>query len=127
MFVQFSSSIAFIILVLVLHAQLRYISSQPLGFEKVAVLNANFPFMTDPDQVVRLQQVINQQSTVIGFSLSGSLVSSTSLWTSDAWIPVDTTESQLFTQVMNVDSAFIRVNGIPLLSGKTHQTEPMKS
>ncbi|TNF41580.1 MAG: FtsX-like permease family protein [Cytophagales bacterium] len=118
MVLQFSSSISFIILVLVLQAQLRYISSQPLGFEKDAVLYANLPFMTGEDQMVRLRQVISQQSGVSGAALSGSLVSSNSLWTSDAWIPVDTTESQLFTQVMNVDSAFIRVNGIPLLAGK---------
>lgn len=115
---QFSSSIAFIILVLVLQAQLRFLSSQPLGFEKDAVLYAGLPWMSDPDQMLRLQQVIGQESNVEGVSLSGSLVSSTNLWTSDAWIPVDTTEKQIFTQVMNVDSAFVRINGISLLAGK---------
>ncbi|WP_111672246.1 ABC transporter permease [Algoriphagus litoralis] len=116
--IQFSSSIAFIILVLVLQAQLRYVSSQPLGFEKDAVLYSGLPWMSEVDKMDRLQQIIGQESTVSGVSLSGSLVSSTSLWTSDAWIPVDSTEKQIFTQVMNVDSAFIRVNGIPLLAGK---------
>jgi putative ABC transport system permease protein len=115
---QFSSSIAFIILVLVLQAQLRYVSSQPLGFEKEAVLYAGLPWLSEVDKMDRLRQILDQESTVAGVSLSGSLVSSTSLWTSDAWIPVDTTEKQIFTQVMNVDSAFIRVNGIPLLEGK---------
>ena len=115
---QFSSSIAFIILVLVLQAQLRYVSSQPLGFEKEAVMYAKLPFMSDPDQMLRVQQLMNQESGVYGASLSGSLVSSNSLWTSDAWIPVDTTEKQIFTQVLNVDSAFVAVNGIPLLAGK---------
>lgn len=115
---QFSSSISFIILVLVLQAQLRFVSSQPLGFEKDAVLYAGLPWMSDPDKMLRLQQVIAQESIVKGVSLSGSLVSSDALWTSDAWIPIDTTEKQIFTQVMNVDSAFIGVNGIPLLTGK---------
>lgn len=115
---QFSSSIAFIILVLVLQAQLRFVSSQPLGFEKQAVMYANLPFMSDPDQMLRAQQLMNQESGVSGASLSASLVSSNSLWTSDAWIPVDTTERQIFIQVMNVDSAFVSVNGIPLLAGK---------
>ena len=115
---QFSASIAFIILVLVLQAQLRYVSSQPLGFEKDAVMYAKLPFMSDPDQMLRVQQLMNQESGVSGASLSGSLVSSNSLWTSDAWIPVDTTEKQIFTQVMNADSAFVTVNGIPLLAGK---------
>lgn len=115
---QFSASIAFIILVLVLQAQLRYVSSQPLGFEKDAVMYAKLPFMSDPDQMLRVQQLMNQESGVSGASLSGSLVSSNSLWTSDAWIPMDTTEKQIFTQVMNADSAFVAVNGIPLLAGK---------
>jgi ABC-type antimicrobial peptide transport system permease subunit len=114
---QFSSSIAFIILVLVLNAQLKFVTSQPLGFEKDAVLYASVPFMSDPDKMFRLQDRLNQESMVASSSLSGSLVSSTSLWTSDAYIPVDTTEKQIFIQVMNIDSAFVKVNGIPLLAG----------
>ncbi|RIW12951.1 ABC transporter permease [Algoriphagus lacus] len=114
---QFSSSIAFIILVLVLNYQLRYVSSQPLGFDKNAVVYSSLPFMSDPAKMVLLQDRLSQESGVSGVSLSGSLVSSQSLWTSDAYIPVDTTEKQLFIQVMNVDSAFLRVNGIPILAG----------
>ncbi|WP_026950254.1 ABC transporter permease [Algoriphagus mannitolivorans] len=115
---QFSSSIAFIILVLVLQAQIKYVTSQPLGFEKEEVLYSSLPFMSDPDKMLRLQELINQQSNVLGTSLSGSLVSSTSLWTSDSRVAVDTTEKEIYQQVMNVDSAFIGVNGIPLLAGK---------
>ncbi|MHA7128217.1 ABC transporter permease [Algoriphagus namhaensis] len=114
---QFASSMTFIILVLVLNAQLRYVSSQPMGFDQEQVLYASLPFMSDPDQMLQLQSRLNQESSVLSSSLSGSLVSSTSLWTSDAYIPVDTTEQQLFIQVMNIDSAFVRTNGIPLLAG----------
>lgn len=115
--IQFSSSIAFIILVLVLNYQIRYVSSQPLGFEKDAVMYSSLPFMSEPDKMVQLQERLIQDSRIQGASLSGSLASSTSLWTSDAYIPVDTTEKQIFIQVMNVDSAFLFVNGIPLLAG----------
>jgi putative ABC transport system permease protein len=114
---QFASSIAFIILVLVLNSQLRFVTSQPLGFDKEAVLYTSLPFMSDPDKMLQLQNRLNQESSVVSSSLSGSLVSSNSLWTSDAYIPVDTTEKQIFIQVMNVDSAFVRVNGISLLAG----------
>jgi ABC-type antimicrobial peptide transport system permease subunit len=116
---QFSSSIAFIILVLVLNYQIRFVSSQPLGFDQTALMSSGLPFMSDPDKMVQLQDRLNQISTVKGASLSGNLVSSTSLWTSDSYIPVDTTEKQLYVQVMNVDSAFLSVNGIPLLAGKS--------
>lgn len=115
---QFSASIAFIILVMVLQAQLRYVSSQPLGFEKDAVLYAGLPWMSDPVNMQRLQAALDQETSVSAASLSGSLVSSSSLWTSDAYVPVDTTEKQIWVQVMNVDSAFIRVNGIPMLAGR---------
>lgn len=121
---QFSSSIAFIILVLVLNYQIRFVSSQPLGFDKSAIMYSNLPFMSDPDKMVQLQDRLNQNTMVKGSSLSGSLVSSTSLWTSDSYIPVDTTEKQVYVQVMNVDSAFVGVNGIPLLAGKSNLTNP---
>lgn len=114
---QFSTSIAFIILVLVLQAQLRFVSSQPLGFDREAILYSSLPFMSDPDDMLRLQNRLNQESAVRGASLSGSLVSSTSLWTSDAAIPRDSADFEFFVQVMNVDSAFVEVNGIPLLAG----------
>lgn len=114
---QFSTSIAFIILVLVLQAQLRFVSSQPLGFDQEAILYASLPFMSDPDEMLRIQSRLNQESVVKGASLSGSLVSSTSLWTSDAAIPRDSADLEFFVQVMNVDSAFVEVNGIPLLAG----------
>ncbi|EAZ79684.1 ABC transporter permease [Algoriphagus machipongonensis] len=115
--VQLSSSIAFIILVLVLNYQLKYVTSQPLGFEKEAVMYASLPFMSDPDKMVQLQDRFNQEGMVKGASLSGTLVSSTSLWTSIVRVPVDTTFEELSIQVMNVDSAFVGVNGIPLLAG----------
>lgn len=115
---QFTASIAFIILVLVLNQQIRYVSSQPLGFEKESLLYARLPFMSEPAKMQKLQDRLSQQSFVTGASLSGSLVSSSSLWTSDAYVPVDTSERQIFIQVMNVDSAFVRVNQIEHLAGK---------
>ena len=114
---QFTSSIAFIILVLVLNYQLKFVTSQPMGFDKEAVMYTQLPFMSDPDKMVQLRGRLSEETTVQNASLSGNLVSSTSLWTSDAYMAKDTTERKLNTQVMNVDSAFVRVNGIPLLAG----------
>ncbi|RAI87904.1 ABC transporter permease [Algoriphagus yeomjeoni] len=116
--IQLSSSIAFIILVLVLSYQLKYVTSQPLGFDKEAVLYAHLPFMSDPDKMLQLQDRYNQEAMVKRTSLSGSLASSTSLWTSIVKVPVDTTFEELSIQVMNVDSAFVGVNGILILAGE---------
>jgi len=114
---QFSSSIAFIILVLVLNYQLKFVTSQPLGFEKEALLYTFIPFMSDPHKMLQLQDRLNQETMVQGASLSGNIVSSNSLWTSDAYFAKDSTDKKLTIQVMNVDSAFVGVNGIPLLAG----------
>ncbi len=115
--IQLSSSIAFVILVLVLNYQLKFVTSQPLGFDTEAVMYASLPFMSDPDKMLQLQDRYNQEAIVQSASLSGSLASSTSLWTSVARVPVDTTFQEMSIQVMNVDSAFVRVNGIPILAG----------
>lgn len=117
--IQFSCSIAFIILVLVLQAQLKFVSSQPLGFEKEALLVTNLPFLSDLEVRSRMQDRINQQSQVLGVSQSGSQVSSTSLWTSDSKIMMDSTEKEVYVQVINADSAFVKVNGIQLLAGNS--------
>lgn len=116
---QFSSSIAFIILVLVLNYQIKYVTSQPMGFDKDFVMYTRLPFMSGEDRMESLKDRMLQESQVSSASLSGSLVSSGSLWTSDVGIPVDTTFKEFNIQVMNVDSAFIRTNGIPLIAGVT--------
>ena len=115
---QFTASITFIIMVLVLTSQLKYISSQPLGFEKEAVLYTNLPFMGERSQRELLAERIRNESFVEGVSLSNNLVSSNSMWTSDAYMMVDSVEQRLNVHVMNVDSAFVSVNGIELLAGR---------
>lgn len=115
---QFTASITFIIMVLVLTSQLKYISSQPLGFDKEAVLYTNLPFMGDKSQRELLAERIRNENFVKGVSLSNNLVSSNSIWTSDAYVMVDSVEEKLIVHVMNVDSAFVSVNGISLLAGR---------
>lgn len=115
---QFSASIAFIILVTVLTSQLKFISSQPLGFEKDAVLYTNLPFMGERDARETLADRLRNESFVEGVSLSGVLASSNSIWTSDLYIPTDSGETKLNIHVMNVDSAFLDVHQIKLLAGR---------
>ncbi|WP_114752237.1 ABC transporter permease [Pleomorphovibrio marinus] len=115
---QFTVSIAFIILVTVVSTQLKYISSQPLGFEKDAVVYTSLPFLGDGALRDQLAERIRNESFVESVSLSGNLASSNSVWTSDAYAMVDSAEKQLNVQVMNVDSAFVVVHDIPLLAGR---------
>jgi putative ABC transport system permease protein len=116
--IQFTASIAFICLVLVLRSQMQYISSQPLGFEKEAVLYTQLPFMGSPETKQQLAYRLQQESYVASASLSNALVSSNSLWTSDAYFQTDSTEQTLYVHMMNVDSAFVSVHGLQLLAGR---------
>lgn len=118
---QFASSIAFIILVSVISYQLKFVSSQPLGFDSKAILYASLPYRGESDRFVQLRERLNQLSYVEGASLSGDLVSSTSLWTSDAQYQLDTAELDFFVQIKNMDSSFVNVNGLTLLAGRTSQ------
>lgn len=116
--IQFTASIAFICMVLVLRSQMQYISSQPLGFEKDAVVYTQLPFMGSPQTKQQLAYRIQQESYVASASLSNALVSSNSLWTSDAYFQTDTVEQTLYVHMMNVDSAFVEANGLRLLAGR---------
>ncbi|MCL6257572.1 ABC transporter permease [Aquiflexum sp. TKW24L] len=116
---QFASSIAFIILVSVISFQMKYLSSQPLGFERDAVMFTQLPFMAGVDKAERIRERISQFGFVKNASLSGDVVSSDGLWTSDLYVPKDTSESRHIVQVKNVDSAFVAVNGLKVLAGKT--------
>ncbi|WP_113924712.1 ABC transporter permease [Cognataquiflexum aquatile] len=116
---QFASSIAFIILVSVISFQMKYLSSQPLGFEREAVVYTQLPFMAGVDKAERIRERISQFTFVKNASLSGDLVSSDGLWTSDLYVPKDTSETRHIVQVKNVDSSFVAVNGLKILSGKT--------
>jgi ABC-type antimicrobial peptide transport system permease subunit len=116
---QFASSIAFIILVSVISFQMKYVSSQPLGFDRDAVVYTQLPFMAGIDKAERLRERVSQFSFVKSASLSGDLVSSNGLWTSDIYVPQDTSETRYYIQVKNVDSAFVAVNGLKILAGKS--------
>ncbi|MDF2158127.1 ABC transporter permease [Algoriphagus sp. CAU 1675] len=115
---QFSSSIAFIILVLIVSFQIRYVTSHPVGFNNDMVVYSYLPFRSGVERATQLRERLAQKSYILGSSLSGDPVSSTGLWTSDISVPKDTTELKFFTQVKNIDSSFIAVNGLNLLSGR---------
>lgn len=120
---QFAASIAFIILVSVISFQMKFISSQPLGFERDAVLFSQLPFMAGSEKAERLRDRIAQLSFVKSASLSGDLISSDGLWTSDIYVLNDTSETRFYIQVKNADSAFVAVNGLVVLAGKTSSNQ----
>ncbi|WP_100629890.1 ABC transporter permease [Algoriphagus formosus] len=115
---QFTASLIFLVMVLVINSQMKYINSQPVGFEKDAVVYAYLPFMAGYEKASFLRDRVRQLNYVEGASLGGDAISSAGIWTSDVRVPNDTSEVEFFTQVKNVDSAFVSVNGVQLLAGR---------
>ncbi|MEN2281158.1 FtsX-like permease family protein [Algoriphagus sp. SE2] len=116
--VQFTFSIAFVIMVLVVNSQLRYLSRQEMGFDKEAVLYIATPFMESSGRIDVLKEKLNQKSYVAGVSQSDALVSSNSYNTSGINLVVDTTKVEIDIQTKNIDSSFVGVNALKLIAGE---------
>ncbi|MBN3518591.1 ABC transporter permease [Algoriphagus lutimaris] len=116
--VQFTCSIAFVIMVLVVNSQLRFLSRQEMGFDKEAVLFIPTPFMESSARIDVLKERLLQKSYIAGVSQSDALVSSNSYNTSGIYLVVDTTKIEIDIQTKNIDSSFVAVNTLELVAGE---------
>ncbi|EAZ79683.1 ABC transporter permease [Algoriphagus machipongonensis] len=116
--IQFTFSIAFVIMVFVLNSQLRYLSQQEMGFDKEAVLYISTPFRDELKRTDIFKEQIKQQSFVSNISISDDLVSSNSYSTSEVKLFVDSTEMNMEVQNKLIDSSFVAVNGLEIIAGK---------
>ncbi len=115
--IQFTCSIAFVIMVLVVNSQLRYMSQQEMGFNKEAVMYISTPFRDEQNRVEIFKDRLNQQAFVKGVSLSDDLVSSNSYSTSEVELAIDSTTQKLEIQNKLIDSSFVSVNGLRIIAG----------
>jgi hypothetical protein len=115
--IQFTCSIAFVIMVLVVNSQLRYLSQQEMGFNKEAVLYISTPFRDELNRAENFKERLNQQSFVKSVSISDDLISSNSYSTSSVEIVADSTTQNLDVQNKLIDSSFVGVNGLKIIAG----------
>lgn len=116
--IQFTCSIAFVIMVLVVNSQLRFLSRQEMGFDQEAVLYISTPFMESSGRIEVLKERLLQKSYVAGVSQSDALVSSNSYNSSGINLVIDTTQVKIDVQNKYIDSAFVAVNKLQLVAGK---------
>jgi putative ABC transport system permease protein len=117
---QFALSIAFIIGVLAVHQQIRFVSNQELGFDEDVLMYVRTPYL-EPAKLQRslqLKEQLEQQAFVQKASLSSDMVASTSLWTSIVEYTRDEEIRKYQAQVKIIDKDFVEVNGLSLLAGK---------
>lgn len=123
---QFSLSIMFIVCVLVVNKQIRYVATQNLGFDKENLIYAiALPYGSN-EKNLSLKGEVEQLTFVQGVSLTSDPISSRSLWTSTVKIMQDSTKTEYSVQMKIVDEHFMDIHKVELLAGRNieqNQTE----
>ena len=114
---QFGVTQVLIISTLVIAYQLRYIEEAPLGFDKEAVVVAQFPEHT-PQDLEQMRNRIASLSGVEHFSLSMSPAMSGSFWISNFYVPGDSSDTDRHTQRQFADEHYLDTYGIQLIAGE---------
>lgn len=124
--VQFTLSIAFIIGILSVDKQLKFLHSHELGFDKETVMYIQAPYL-DPSRSnynLLVKEKLAQQAFVQGVSLSSQPVVSGGMWTSTVKYSHENEKQEYRVQVKIIDKDFIAVNGLSLLAGRNIREVP---
>lgn len=124
--IQFTLSIAFIIGVLAINKQIRFLHDRELGFDKEAILYARTPYL-EPSRVtynLLIKEKLEQQAFVQGVSLSNEMVASSSLWTTSVKYSHEDEKQEYQVQVKVIDEGFVEVNGLEILAGRNIREVP---
>ncbi|MCK9453092.1 MAG: ABC transporter permease [Bacteroidales bacterium] len=108
---QFTISIALIILTFSLYKQIDFVKHTDLGFEKENLLRLNFPYTFQKQAVLR--QKLIQLSDVAAFTFSSGVPGNVHLSLGD-----ETTTKTIFLESMHVDDNFLQTLAIPLKAGR---------
>lgn len=123
---QFTLSIAFIIGVLSVNRQIRFLHNSELGFDKEALMYARTPYLDSSrigyNQIFK--EKLAQQAFVKGVSLSSEMVASTSMWTSIIEYGREDEKKKYEVQIKVIDKDFMEVNGLELLAGRNIMEVP---
>ncbi|MFC2186307.1 ABC transporter permease [Fulvivirgaceae bacterium LMO-SS25] len=115
---QFTLSISFIIIILVVSAQINYISNKDLGFDNEEIMVSITPFADPLKRNETLKSQIEKLSFVKSVSLSNDALASGNLSTTTFEYEMEGEKQEFDTQTKEIDSSFVNVYGIPLLAGR---------
>ncbi len=117
---QFTISIALIILTFSLYKQLNYVKHADLGFDKENLVRLNFPYTFRQQSVLR--QALNQTKTVSDFTLTSGVPGNVHLSMGD-----EIAGKSVYLECMYVDDNFLHTLNIPLKAGRNFRTGEMGS
>lgn len=113
---QFTISIALIILTFSLYKQIDFVKHADLGFEKENLVRLNFPYTFQKQAVLR--QKLSQLSDVAAFTFSSGVPGNIHLSLGD-----ETTTKTIFLESMHVDDNFLQTLAIPLKAGRNFRAD----
>ncbi|WP_373522062.1 ABC transporter permease [Aquiflexum sp.] len=124
--IQFTLSIAFIISVLAITKQIKFLNSQELGFDKETLMYARAPYLDPSTGATNLpiKERLEQESFVQGVSLSSDMVASSGLWTTIIEFTNLDQKNEHEVQAKTIDEDFVLVNGLELLAGRNLREIP---
>ncbi|WP_296623032.1 ABC transporter permease, partial [Marivirga sp.] len=115
---QFSLSIAFIIIVMAVSGQIDYLLKKDVGFNKEAVMYVNTSFDHTDQRNQILRDELKKQSFIQDVSLSSEILISQGLWTTSVSLSEDTSDFELGIQIKKADTAYINLYDVPLIAGR---------
>ncbi|MBK6266366.1 ABC transporter permease [Marivirga sp. S37H4] len=118
---QFTFSIAFIIVVMAVSGQIEYLMKKDVGFNKEAVTYIYTAFDPADKQNAVLRDELKKLSFVEEVSLSSDMLISQSLWTSTVTLAEDSSKTEMSIQVKSADTSYLSLYDVPLLAGRNYR------
>lgn len=118
---QFTLSIAFIVVVMAVSGQIDYLLQKDLGFNKEAVMYTYTAFDPSDKQNEVLRDDLKKLSFVEEVSLSSDMLISQSLWTSTVTMAEDSSKTEMSIQVKSADTSYLTLYNVPLLAGRNYR------
>jgi len=120
---QFTLSIAFIIIVMAVSGQIDYLLKKDVGFNKEAVMYTYtaFDYKDQRNQVLR--EELKKQSFIQDVSLSSEMLISQGLWTTSISLAEDTSDFELSIQIKNADTSYVNLYDVPLIAGRNYRID----
>ena len=120
---QFTLSIAFIIIVMAVSGQIEYLLKKDVGFNKEAVMYTFTAFDHNDKRNQVLKEELKAQSFVEDVSLSSEILISHGLWTTTVKKVGDTTDFELSIQIKKADTSYINLYDVPLIAGRNYRID----
>ncbi len=116
--IQFSLSIAFIIMVMAVSGQIDFLMKKDIGFNKEAILYIHTPYGDPEKKNELLLNELGQKSFVKKVSNSSDILISSSVWTSTLTKEINGVKEEISIQIKEADTSYLSLYEVSFLAGR---------